>query len=180
LLAGTSLQTILQDEELSSKMNQVFQMSQSLVVYRCSPDEKAEIIKFVMKNDPKAFCCSIGDGANDINMIQTAHIGVGIEGNEGNQAAYFSDYSLPEFKGLRRLILWHGRSFGMKAFSGFIPQLIFSGHLFVSTMFWSNIVNGFSGINIFVAYYYSLQNVLNTNMVPVIFFAYDCHVQYSK
>lgn len=53
-------------------------------MFRCSPNEKAHVIKFTMENDKKAFCCAIGDGANDINMIQTAHIGVGIEGNEGN------------------------------------------------------------------------------------------------
>jgi P-type E1-E2 ATPase len=55
------------------------------------------MIKFVMENLKGAFTCAIGDGANDINMIQTAQIGVGIEGNDGNQAAYFSDYSIPEF-----------------------------------------------------------------------------------
>ena len=51
----------------------------------------------MIKHDPTAFTVAIGDGANDINMIQTAHIGIGIEGNEGNVAAYFGDYSLPEF-----------------------------------------------------------------------------------
>jgi len=57
---------------------------------------------------------SIGDGANDVNMIQTAHIGVGIFGKEGNQAAAFSDYAISEFRHLRRLIFWHGRHFGTR------------------------------------------------------------------
>ena len=61
-----------------------------------------------MKRDKKVHSLAIGDGGNDINMIQTAHIGIGIEGNEGSQAAYFSDYSIPSFKGLARLLLWHG------------------------------------------------------------------------
>ena len=52
---------------------------------------------------------SIGDGSNDVNMIQTAHIGVGIMGKEGNQAASFSDYSIADFRSLRKLVLWHGR-----------------------------------------------------------------------
>ena len=55
--------------------------------------------------DKNAFCMAVGDGGNDINMIQTAQVGIGIEGLEGNQAAYFSDYSVPQFKGLRRLLL---------------------------------------------------------------------------
>lgn len=55
---------------------------------------------------------SIGDGANDVNMIQAAHIGIGIMGKEGNQAAAFSDYAVPEFRCLRKLMFWHGRQFG--------------------------------------------------------------------
>jgi P-type E1-E2 ATPase len=95
-------------------MKKLFDICSCVIVYRSSPEEKAQIIKFVMKSDPNAFTCAIGDGANDINMIQTAHIGVGIEGNEGNQAAYFCDYAIQEFQGIRRLILWHGRGFGLR------------------------------------------------------------------
>ena len=52
---------------------------------------------------------AIGDGSNDINMIQEAHIGVGIQGNEGNEASVSADYSLLEFKQMERLIFRHGR-----------------------------------------------------------------------
>lgn len=51
-----------------------------------------------MKNSRKeAYTLAIGDGANDVNMIQTANIGVGITGNEGNQATAFSDYAVTNF-----------------------------------------------------------------------------------
>ena len=128
LIQGTSLHTIYENEELQTKMKKIFDTCQCIIVYRSSPDEKAKIINFVRTNDKKAFTCAIGDGANDINMIQTAHIGVGIEGNEGNQAAYFCDYSIPEFQGVRRLILWHGRGFGLRQFTVVTPTLIFNGH----------------------------------------------------
>ena len=52
---------------------------------------------------------AIGDGANDVNMINAAHVGVGIMGVEGNQAARASDYSFGEFKFLRRLLIVKGR-----------------------------------------------------------------------
>ena len=52
---------------------------------------------------------AIGDGANDVNMITSAHVGVGIKGLEGQQAARAADYSMGEFKLLRRLLLNHGR-----------------------------------------------------------------------
>jgi len=121
LLDGTSLPVIFGDQEMADILIQVFDCTASVVVFRCSPDEKAQMIQFVQKHNPKAFCCAIGDGANDINMIQVSQVGVGIEGNEGNQAAFFSDYSIPEFQGIRRLLLWHGRSFGLKTFSVFVP-----------------------------------------------------------
>ena len=52
---------------------------------------------------------AIGDGANDVNMITAAHVGIGIRGVEGQQAARAGDYAIGEFKFLRRLLLFHGR-----------------------------------------------------------------------
>ena len=62
--------------------------------------------------DPKVYTLAIGDGANDVNMIQTANIGIGIKGNEGSQAATFSDIAIPNFKALKRLLFWHGLRIG--------------------------------------------------------------------
>lgn len=58
----------------------------SIVVYRSSPAQKAEIVKFIKTNKSFNFpiTAAVGDGANDVNMIQSAHIGFGIQGNEGN------------------------------------------------------------------------------------------------
>lgn len=58
---------------------------------------------------PNAITLAIGDGANDVNMITAAHVGIGIKGLEGNQAARTSDYSIAEFKFLRKLLLYYGR-----------------------------------------------------------------------
>jgi len=52
----------------------------------------------------------IGDGGNDVGMIQEADIGVGIVGKEGKQAANASDFSITKFKYLTDLVLWHGRN----------------------------------------------------------------------
>jgi P-type E1-E2 ATPase len=57
---------------------------------------------------------AIGDGGNDISMIQEAHVGIGLFGKEGNQAAYCSDYAICDFKALRRLMFWHGRGFALR------------------------------------------------------------------
>ena len=56
-----------------------------MIVYRSSPSEKAQVVSYVMsKSKEEAYTLAIGDGGNDVNMIQTANIGVGIFGNEGN------------------------------------------------------------------------------------------------
>ena len=59
----------------------------------------------------KAICLSIGDGANDVAMIQKAHVGVGISGNEGLQAANSSDFAIGQFRFLSRLLFLHGAWF---------------------------------------------------------------------
>lgn len=161
-------------------MKKLFDICSCVIVYRSSPEEKAQIIKFVMKNDPNAFTCAIGDGANDINMIQTAHIGVGIEGNEGNQAAYFCDYAIPEFQGIRRLILWHGRGFGLREFAVVVPTMIFNGHQRAACLLWLNVTNGFSGITNITGYYYMFHPILNTNLIPLFLLAFDYDALYEE
>ncbi len=73
-----------------------------------SPKQKGTIVRFI-KLYSKQVTLAIGDGANDVNMIQEAHVGVGLYGNEGLQAVQASDFAIPEFKGLWRLLFIHGK-----------------------------------------------------------------------
>ena len=61
---------------------------------RVSPKQKADIVQMVRKGHEQAVTLAIGDGANDVNMIAQAHVGIGIEGLEGMQAARASDYAI--------------------------------------------------------------------------------------
>ena len=72
--------------------------------------QKAEVVGLV-KESTAHICLAIGDGANDVAMIQKAHIGVGINGNEGLQAANNSDFAIAQFRFLKRLLLVHGAWF---------------------------------------------------------------------
>ena len=83
-----------------------------LVVFRSSPAEKAKLVRLIRTNRPEITTLSIGDGANDVNMIQQAHVGIGILGKEGNQASSYADFAIGQFKDLRRLLFWHGCNFG--------------------------------------------------------------------
>jgi len=57
----------------------------------------------------KRICC-IGDGGNDVSMIQAADVGVGIVGKEGRQASLAADFSIEQFCHLTKLLVWHGRN----------------------------------------------------------------------
>lgn len=80
----------------------------SVVCCRCSPTQKAQILANVKKYTIKR-TLAIGDGGNDVSMIQEAHCGVGIVGKEGKQASLAADFSITEFHHLRFLLLWFGR-----------------------------------------------------------------------
>ena len=83
LINGGSLSVIFEDDHLSEIIDYIFKNSASVVVFRSSPNEKAEVIRFVQR-DKGIFTLAIGDGGNDVNMIQTATIGIGLMGKEGN------------------------------------------------------------------------------------------------
>ena len=80
----------------------------SVVCCRCSPTQKTLIVRG-MKNHTTVRTAAIGDGGNDVGMIQEAHLGIGIVGKEGKQASLAADFSILEFKTIKLLFLWHGR-----------------------------------------------------------------------
>lgn len=80
----------------------------SLIFCRSTPAQKGTIVKYFQQTFGKTVMC-VGDGGNDVNMIQQADIGVGILGKEGNQAASASDFYFSQFRFLDRLLLHHGR-----------------------------------------------------------------------
>ncbi|XP_003368395.1 putative phospholipid-transporting ATPase ID, partial [Trichinella spiralis] len=80
----------------------------AVICCRVTPLQKALVVSLVKRNQ-KAVTLAVGDGANDVSMIKTAHIGVGISGQEGMQAVLASDFSIAQFRYLERLLLVHGR-----------------------------------------------------------------------
>ena len=80
----------------------------SVVCCRCSPTQKRIIVKTIKKYTD-ARTAAVGDGGNDVAMIQEADVGIGIVGKEGLQASLAADYSIKEFKSLSVLLLWWGR-----------------------------------------------------------------------
>ncbi|KAK4680047.1 putative aminophospholipid-translocase [Podospora pseudoanserina] len=81
----------------------------TVVACRCSPTQKAEVARLIKEYTKKRVCC-IGDGGNDVSMIQAADVGVGIVGKEGRQASLAADFSIEQFCHLTKLLVWHGRN----------------------------------------------------------------------
>ncbi|TVY40295.1 putative phospholipid-transporting ATPase [Lachnellula subtilissima] len=81
----------------------------TVIACRCSPTQKADIALLIRAHTKKRICC-IGDGGNDVSMIQAADVGVGIVGKEGRQASLAADFSITQFCHLTKLLVWHGRN----------------------------------------------------------------------
>ena len=107
IITGTAMQAALEKGH-----RKLFVMStrhaKAVICCRVSPRQKAQAVCLV-QTYLNALCLSIGDGANDVSMLQAANIGVGIAGEEGMQAVMASDYALTRFKHLQRLLFVHGR-----------------------------------------------------------------------
>lgn len=106
IIDGKSL-TYALDKELAKSFLELATLCKAVVCCRVSPLQKALVVKLVKKNK-KAILLAIGDGANDVSMIQAAHIGVGISGLEGLQAARSADIAISQFRFLKKLLLVHG------------------------------------------------------------------------
>ena len=111
---------------------------------RVSPAQKAEIVTFVRERFPDKRTLSIGDGANDVSMILKAHVGVGILGKEGQQAAKSADYAIGQFKFLKPLMFIHGRE-AYRRNSFLMLYVFYKNFLYVTTQFFFGFNSAFTG-----------------------------------
>ncbi|XP_040514376.1 phospholipid-transporting ATPase IB isoform X1 [Gallus gallus] len=129
-----------------------------------SPLQKSEIVDMVKKH-VNAITLAIGDGANDVGMIQTAHVGVGISGNEGMQATNCSDYAIAQFSYLEKLLLVHG-AWSYNRVTKCILYCFYKNVVLYIIELWFAFVNGFSGQILFERWCIGLYNVIFTALPP--------------
>ncbi|XP_031718584.1 phospholipid-transporting ATPase IA isoform X3 [Anarrhichthys ocellatus] len=137
----------------------------AVICCRVSPLQKSEVVEMV-KKQVKVITLAIGDGANDVAMIQTAHVGVGISGNEGLQAANSSDYSIAQFKYLKNLLLVHG-AWNYNRVAKCILYCFYKNIVLYIIEIWFAFVNGFSGQILFERWCIGLYNVIFTALPPL-------------
>ncbi|XP_040564525.1 phospholipid-transporting ATPase VD isoform X2 [Lepeophtheirus salmonis] len=143
----------------------------SVLCCRATPLQKAFIVRIV-KEQLHMKTLAIGDGANDVSMIQTADIGVGISGQEGMQAVMASDFAISRFKYLERLLLVHGH-WNYDRLSRMIHYFFYKNATFVFVCFWYQLFCGFSGQVMIDAMYLMLYNLIFTSLPPLAIGVYD-------
>jgi phospholipid-translocating ATPase len=148
LITGQALIHALSDK-YKMKFLELGTMCKAVVCCRVTPLQKAEVVQLVMQNEKKT-TLAIGDGANDVSMIQQAHIGVGISGQEGRQAVLASDFSFGQFRYLERLLLVHGR-WSYLRISKFLRYFFYKNFAFTLCHFWFGFFSGFSAQVIIIA-----------------------------
>ncbi|KAM5308867.1 phospholipid-transporting ATPase IK isoform 2-T2 [Glossophaga mutica] len=139
---------------------------QAVICCRMTPKQKALIVALVKKYQ-NVVTLAIGDGANDVNMIKTADIGVGLAGKEGMQAVQNSDYMLAQFCFLRRLLLVHGRWSYMRVCK-FLRYFIYKTLAIVMVQIWFAFYSGFTAQPLYEGWFLALFNLLYTSL-PVLY-----------
>jgi len=109
VLDGHTIMHALQSIKCRQLIYEIGIASRCCVCCRLSPLQKRELVELVRKRDPKVITLAIGDGANDVPMIEGAHVGIGVRGKEGAQAVQVSDVAVSQFRFLVPLLLCHGR-----------------------------------------------------------------------
>ncbi|PRP84971.1 putative phospholipid-transporting ATPase IA isoform b [Planoprotostelium fungivorum] len=145
---------------------QLTNLASAAICCRVTPLQKAEVVKTI-KEAKKQVCLSIGDGANDVSMIQEADIGIGIFGKEGTQAARASDYAIQQFSHLKRLLSVHGRYSYLRNLAC-IHQNFYKNIAFGFIQFYFAFWSGYSGQSLFDDWLLSGYNIIFTSLPPLL------------
>ncbi|GAB0493325.1 hypothetical protein MMPV_004605 [Pyropia vietnamensis] len=174
IIDGASLSLALEHHAL------IFQMltdaCASVICARVSPSQKAAVVRIVRSRGTKTL--AIGDGGNDVSMIQEAHVGVGIYGKEGTQAARAADYAISEFRHLQRLVTVHGR-YNYVRTCGVINLSLYKNVAFTYTQIFFQFFNFTSGSTYNNQWVVSGWNAWSTLWPPFIYGLFERDLQES-
>jgi phospholipid-transporting ATPase len=173
IVEGRALESILASHEAA--FFRLAMQCEAVICCRVSPLQKA-LLTAGLQTASQAVCLAIGDGANDVGMIQAARLGVGISGGrEGLQAARAADFSLPHFHGLSRLLLVHG-SWAYHRLAKTILYCFYKNLVIVTSQLWFAARCLASGQTVYESWMLSLSNVLFTAWLPIVIGVTEQHV----
>ncbi|KAF3930731.1 hypothetical protein ABW19_dt0209668 [Dactylella cylindrospora] len=166
VIDGATLAVIEEDKILSDLFFEFTVNVDSVVCCRASPNQKAGLVRSIRKRVKKAVTLAIGDGANDIAMIQEAQVGIGITGKEGLAAARSSDYSIAQFRFLQKLLLCHGRWNYVRTckyvLGTFWKEMMF---FIIQAMYQVN--NGYSGTSLYENWSLAVYNIFFSSLAII-------------
>lgn len=167
VIDGQTLALLEVDKPLCALFYELAILADSVICCRASPSQKASLVKAIRRRVKSSITLAIGDGANDIAMIQEAHVGIGITGKEGLQAARTSDYSIAQFRFLSKLLLVHGRWNYMRICK-YTVGTFWKEMMFYLTQALYQRWTGYTGTSLYESWSLSMFNTLFTSL-PVIF-----------
>jgi len=183
-ITGSALAAVLEDEVLSQRFYRIARYCQTVICCRVSPKQKADVVNIVQafharETGDQPVTLAIGDGANDVSMITTASVGIGLSGKEGAQAARSADFAIGEFRFLRRLMFVHGRE-SYRRNSVLVSYNFYKNMVLVLPPFLFGPYMAFSGQPFYEQMLYQLYNVAFTFWPCVLFALLDRPVDNLK
>ncbi|XP_064412976.1 phospholipid-transporting ATPase VA [Latimeria chalumnae] len=154
------------DRTLEDKFLALARSCRSVLCCRSTPLQKSMVVKLV-RNKLKVMTLAIGDGANDVSMIQVADVGVGISGQEGMQAVMASDFAVPRFQHLEKLLLVHGH-WCYSRLANMVLYFFYKNAMFVGLLFWYQFYCGFSGSAMIDQWYLIFFNLLFSSIPQLV------------
>lgn len=175
IIDGPSLLIVMADTALDG-LRDLFlvfvQRCRAVVAWRVSPDQKRELVDLIKNGVPGVRTLAVGDAANDVAMIQAAHVGVGIRGEEGLQAVNAADYAIAQFRYLSPLMLKHGH-LNYVRMCGLICFMFYKNILMSTAQFWFNFNCGFSGQKYYTEGSIQLFNLFYSSAPILMYAVYD-------
>ena len=98
IVQAEALALISSDENFRRNFIRISKTCEAVICCRVSPKQKADVVRMIKLQDKSLLTMAVGDGNNDVSMINEAHVGVGLYGNEGLRAVQASDFAIPEFQ----------------------------------------------------------------------------------
>ncbi|XP_060728184.1 probable phospholipid-transporting ATPase VD isoform X1 [Tachysurus vachellii] len=173
VIDGRTLDFALQ-KDLQKVFLDVTVSCRSVICCRSTPLQKSQVVRLV-GDSLRVMALAIGDGANDVSMIQVADVGVGISGQEGMQAVMSSDFAISRFKHLRKLLLVHGH-WCYNRLANMILYFFYKNVMYVNLLFWFQFFCGFSGSTMSNSWVLIFFNLLFTSAPPLLYGMLDKNV----
>uniref|UniRef100_A0A8C5GX01 Phospholipid-transporting ATPase n=1 Tax=Gouania willdenowi TaxID=441366 RepID=A0A8C5GX01_GOUWI len=154
-------------KELSDVFLELSSSCKALICCRSTPLQKSQVVQLI-RNQLDVMTLAVGDGANDVSMIQMADVGIGICGQEGMQAVMSSDFAISRFKHLGKLLFVHGHWCYFRL-ANMIHYFIYKNVMYVNLLFWYQFFCGFSGSVMTNSWVLICFNLIFTSVPPLIY-----------